>query len=164
MAEVDADLITEQNEKFKRSTGNTDFPRQVAYRIAITAPSGTAVTAGDELAVFQLPVGSVVRPELSTALFTGGSSLGGVSTITIGDVTDPNRYMLTEDVTAAQIPTEFIHTTSQPAGYTTPYTVPAITDAGVDDGRLLVSCVAIGSGSWAAGESIGTIDLVVDLP
>jgi len=164
MAEVDADLITEQNERFKRSTGNTDFPKQVAYRIPVTAPSGTAVTAGDELAVFQLPVGSVVRPELSTAVWTGGTSITTSDSITIGDVTDPDRYMVTESAFTAAAPVNFIHSATHPAGFTTPYTVPAITDAGVDDGRLLVSCVAIGGGSWAAGETLGYLDLVVDLP
>jgi hypothetical protein len=166
MAEVNADLITEQNEKFKRATGNTAFLKQVSYRIPVTAPAIAGVSAGDELAIFQLPVGCTVRPELSTVTWSGASSITTSSAVTLGDVADPDRYMVTEDVTANQAPQNMIHTATKPAGYSTPYVVPAADAevAGEDNGRLLLSLVSVGGGSWAAGESIGEIVLVVDLP
>ena len=165
MADSDADLITEQNELFKRATGNTPFPKQVAYKIPMTANADDAVTATDELALFQIPVGAVVRPELSTIVFNAGTSITTSGTITIGDVTDPNRYCVTlAGIHAATAPARLFHSATAPAGFTTPYTIPAVTSAGVDDGRLLLTLAAIGGGSWAAGESLGEITLVVDLP
>lgn len=164
MAQVDADLYTEQNEKFKRAGGNTAHLRRVSYKIPITAPAGTAVAAADTLAVFQLPVGSIVRPDLSSAVWSAGTSAATAFTISLGDVTDPDRYMLTESVLAVQQIPSLIHSAGLPAGQSTPYTVPAITAAGVDDGVLLVTAVAISAGTWSAGESAGHIELVVELP
>lgn len=158
MAQVNTDLYTEQNETFKRSyPGNTKFPKQVTYKIPLTAPSGTAVTNGDTLALFELPVGCTVRPDLSSAVWTAGTSASTSLTATLGDAADADRYMVTESILTAALIPSLMHSTTIPAGISSPYVVQ-------EANKTLIATIALGGGSWAAGESAGYINLVVDLP
>lgn len=156
MAQVDTDLYTEQNEKFKRDTGNTKFLKQVSFKIPLTAPSGTAVVAADTLALFDLPYGAVVRPELSTLASNAAAQLTGSSiTVTLGDAGDPDRYMVSDVLTAAQVGP--LTDAGVPASLFTPYAVE-------EANKTLVLTLSAITGAWAAGESAGHIVLVVDLP
>ena len=158
MPQFDADLYTEQNEKFKRAAGNTRFLKQVLYKLPIAAPTGVATA--DTIRLFELPVGAVVRPDLSSAYWSG---TGATSvTVSLGDETDPNRYMVTEDISTGAVIPSLVHSSTIPAGVSSPYTVPEDTAAGVSDKTLLLTAVAVGT--WTAASDAGYINLVVDLP
>lgn len=157
MAQVDTDLYTEQGEGFKRTTGNTSHPKQITYKIPVTAPADSAVVTTDTLALFKLPIGATVRPDLSSALWSAGTSASSTLSFTLGDAADADRYMVAESaLTAAFIPS-LIHSSSIPDGVTNPYAV-------AEANRDLILTVTFGGGTWAAGESAGHINLVVDLP
>jgi hypothetical protein len=156
MAQVDSDLYTEQNEKFKRSTGNTNHDKRVHYKIPLTAPSGTAIVAADTLALFDLPIGSVVRPELSVLVADAATQLTGSSiTVILGDAADDNRYMVSDVLTTFQVGP--LTDAGKPAALFTPYEVE-------EANKTLTLTLSAITGTWAAGESAGHIELVVDLP
>jgi len=156
MAQVDADLYTEQNETFLRAAGNSKFPKQVSYKIPLTAPSDSAVVAADTVALFDLPIGAVVRPELSVLVSDAAAGLTGSSiTVTLGDAADADRYMVSDILTAFQ--TGPLTDAGKPAGLLAPYTV-------AEANKTLVLTLAAITGTWLAGESAGHITLVVDLP
>ena len=155
MAEVNSDLYNEQNELFKRATGNTTFPKLITYKIPLQ--SETAVTTADTVLLFDLQVGSIVRPDLSTKHIDYATDSSATSTTFIlGDSADDNRYSLS-DVHAATGEYQFVITTAQPDALTTPFVVTEATKT------LILDLTAI-TGTWAAGENIGHINLVVELP
>lgn len=158
MPQFDADLYTEQNETFKRATGNTVHLKRVGYKIPIVAPTGVA--ADDTIRLFELPVGSVVRPDLSSAYWSGTGATG--VTVSLGDETDPDRYMVTEDISTAAVIPSLVHSGTIPAGVSSPYTVPEDTAAGVSNKTLLLTVV--GMTTWTAASDAGYIELVVELP
>jgi len=155
MALVNSDLYNEQNELFKRTAGNTAFPKLKEYKIPIQ--SETAVTTADDVLLFDLPVGSIVRPELCTKHIDYTTDSSATSTTwSLGDSVDDNRYSLS-DVHAADGELAFIITSDQPDSLTTPFTVTDATKT------LQLALTAI-TGTWAAGEVIGHLNVVVELP
>jgi len=155
MALVNSDLYNEQNETFKRTTGNTDFPRLKTIKVPLQ--SETAVTTADDVLLIDLPVGCVVRPDLSTKHIDYATDSSATSTTFIlGDSADDNRYSLS-DVHAATGEYQFVITTAQPDALTTPFAVTEATKT------LYLGLSAI-SGTWAAGENIGHLNLVIELP
>ena len=155
MALVKADLYNEQNELFKRTGGNT--PRTKLETIKIPLQSEAAVTTADDVLLYDLPVGCTVRPDLSSKHidFSLNSSATSV-TFSLGDAGDDNRYSVS-DVHAAAGETPFVVTTVQPAGLLTPFVV---TEA---NKTLQLALTAI-TGTWAAGENIGFVNVVIELP
>lgn len=155
MALVNSDLYNEQNETAKRSAGNTSFPKLKTYKIPLQ--SETAVTTSDDILLFDMPVGCIVRPDLSTKHIDYATDSSATSTtFSLGDSADDNRYSLS-DVHAATGEYQFVITTAQPDALTTPFTVTEATKT------LYLALTAI-TGTFAAGENIGHINLVVELP
>jgi hypothetical protein len=158
MALVNSDLYNEQNETYLRTVaegGNTDLVRLETYKIALQ--SETAVTTSDDILLFDLPVGSIVRPELCSKHidFSLDSTCSSV-TFSLGDSADDNRYSVS-DVHAAAGETPFVVTTVQPDGLLNPFTITEATKT------LQLALTAL-TGTWAAGENVGFINVVVELP
>lgn len=155
MALVNSDLYNEQNETFLRAAGNTKFPKLVTLKVPLQ--SETAVTTADDILLIDLPVGAVVRPDLSTKHidFATDSSATSV-TFSLGDSVDDNRYSLS-DVHAATGEYQFVITTAQPDALTTPFVVTEATKT------LQLALTAI-TGTFALGENIGHLNLVIELP
>jgi hypothetical protein len=157
MADVNSPLYAEQQLLYKPATGNTAFPKQVTYKIPVEAPSDSAITDGQTLALFDLPVGCTVRPDLSSALWSAGTSASSSLAIELGDAADDNRYMVSDSALTALFIPSLIHSSTIPDGVTNPYVV-------TEANKTLLATIAIGGGTFSAGESAGHINLVVDLP
>jgi hypothetical protein len=155
MALVNSDLYNEQNETFKRAAGNTAAPKYVNLKVPLQSES--AVTTSDDILLIELPIGGIVRPERSTKHidFSLDSTCTSV-TFSLGDSADDNRYSVS-DVHAAAGETNFVVTTVQPAGLLVPHTITSATNI------LQLALTAL-TGTWAAGENVGFLNLVIEIP
>lgn len=145
MADYDNALYTEQTAATYQNPP-TDFKNIVMEQVLITVPA--SIANAETIAVRELEVGTTIIPSLSSIVSDGAAT--GVSVI-LGDVTDPNRYVLTEDISAAGR-TEFIHSAALPAGESTPYKV-------TETDKVLLLTTA-GFTTWPAGSEL-TLNLAI---